>query len=353
MPESTRLVAVAAHGLPGSRTDLPGVPLSDLEWFDLVQGCLAADLVGFLAAAAGDRLPVTPGQADELAALDAERAGESVLAERRAVAMASILAAAAIDHRIVDGPARRLAYGDADVRQVRCVQVLVAADSLAGAVSMQGPPPCGPDGRPAGRRQRLVFRSAHADAVVADEQTAADPEAAAGLAAGAWPDLGSLGPGTALELEGREVAVLDLEQQLVVACGDVAASPAPALALLRDVAQIALSPALDATRARRLADASRLSTALARGVVRAWRTFDLADKTELSVWALRMGADRRDGAAAHPAPSTARHGLAQRVLGRLQPGHPAPGLTSVPPSVTGAAPAAPAAPTRSHQSSRR
>ena len=35
MPSSDRLVAIAAHGLAGSRTDLPAVPLSDVEWFDL------------------------------------------------------------------------------------------------------------------------------------------------------------------------------------------------------------------------------------------------------------------------------------------------------------------------------
>ncbi|HEX6569054.1 MAG TPA: hypothetical protein VF015_07810, partial [Acidimicrobiales bacterium] len=118
MPESARLVATAAYGLAGSRTDLPARPLTDVEWFDLVQGCMATDLVGFLAAAvAGGHLPVTPSQADGLAVLEAERAGLSLLVERRAVTAASLLAAAGIDHRIVDGPARRSAYGDVAVRQ--------------------------------------------------------------------------------------------------------------------------------------------------------------------------------------------------------------------------------------------
>lgn len=349
MPESTRLAAVAAHGLAGSRNDLPGASLSDLEWFDLVQGCVAADLVGFLAAAAtAGHLPVTPGQADELAALDAERAGSTRLVERRAVTVAAVLAAAGIDHRIVDGPARRLAYGDADMRHVRCVQVLVPGDRLPEAEALQGPPPVGRDGRPAHRRERLVLRAA----LVATEGSG-DPPAGgqppSGLAGGTGPDLNRLGSPARLALDGREVAVLDLEQQLVVACADVAASPAPTLALLRDIAQIALSPALDGGWVRRLAESNKLAPALAQGVARAWSTFDLADKTELSVWALRMGGGRRDRPAPRPAPAASRPGLAQRVLGRRQPG-PAAGLPPVPPSMTDAVRASPA---RSHRSSRR
>mgnify|MGYP006315664093 CR=1 FL=1 len=54
MPESALLVAVAANGLAGSRTDPPTARLSPAEWFDHVQGCVAADLVGFLASAAAD-----------------------------------------------------------------------------------------------------------------------------------------------------------------------------------------------------------------------------------------------------------------------------------------------------------
>jgi hypothetical protein len=316
MPESALLVAVAAHGLAGSRTNPPAAPLSRAEWFHLVQGCLAADLVGFLAAAAGGgRLRVSPGQADDLTALDAELAESSLLIERRAVTVASILAAAGIDHRIVDGPARRLAYGDADVRHVRCVQVLVARDRLAEAAALQGPLPAGAGAQPGVGLTSVTV-----------------------LATDTGPDLDRLGPAAVLVLDGREVAVLDLEQQLVVTCADVAASPAPALAVLRDVAQIALSPALDATRARLLADANQLAHALAVGVTRAWSTFDLADSTELSVWALRMGSAHTDRAAARPASLS---GLAQRMLGR-QLGPAAPSLPSVPTSMTGDAAATPA-----------
>jgi hypothetical protein len=334
MAESALLAAVAAQGLAGSRTDPPATPLSRAEWFDVVQACRAADLVGFLgAAAASGRLPVSPGQADELAALDAERATSSRLVERRAAAVASILAAGGIDHCIVDGPARRLAYGDADVRHIRCVQVLVAADRLAEAAALERRPPhAAPTGRLERWRDPLVLR-------VAPPGAAGDPPvdglaAMIGLAGYNGPAVDRVGPVSMVALDGLEMAVLDLEHQLVVACADAAASPVPGLALLRDLAQIALSPALDAAAARRLAEADELGSALALGVARAWSTFDLADKTELSVWALRIAGAHADRAAVRP-PSLS--GLAQRMLGRRQPGPAAAArdLPSVPPSMTG------------------
>jgi hypothetical protein len=335
MAESALLAAVAAQGLAGSRTDPPATPLSRAEWFDVVQACRAADLVGFLAAAAASgRLPVSPGQADELAALDAERATSSRLVERRAAAVASILAAAGIDHCIVDGPARRLAYGDADVRHTRCVQVLVAADRLADAAVLERrPPPAALTGQLERWREPLVLRVARPGADGAGDPPVEGLAAMIGLVGYNGPALDRVGPVSMVALDALEVAVLDLEHQLLVTCADVAASPVPALALLRDVAQIALSPGLDATAARRLADADELTSALALGVTRAWSTFDLADKTELSVWALRMAGARSDRASARPAPLS---GLAQRMLGRRQPGPAAPaGLPSVPPSMTG------------------
>jgi hypothetical protein len=159
MPTSARMVAVAAHGLAGSRTDLPHAPLSGVEWFDLVQGCTTADLVGLLAAAAGDgHLPVTVDQAEELDVLAAEHAGLSTLVERHAVTMASLLEIAGIAHRVVDGPARALAYpGGAPhaLRPVRCVRVLVPPARLDDARSLQGMRPAPPDG-PAPRHERLV-----------------------------------------------------------------------------------------------------------------------------------------------------------------------------------------------------
>lgn len=315
------LVAVAAHGLAGSRTDLPAAPLGETEWFDLVQGCLAADLVGFLAAAATTgELPVTEGQADEVAVLAAEGAGLASLVERRTLTIASLLVAAGIDHRVVDGPARRRAYGDAGQRHFRAVHVLVPPDDLDEARALLGAVPTAGGGTPVSRHDRVVL-DASVPGPVHIDAPARPVNSLDGVVAGdvAQVDLlERLGPGTSVDVSGRALPVLTLEQQLVVTCLATAADGSPAQ--LRDVAQIALSPGLDGRSARRIAaDALQVGHALAAGIARAWRQFDLADKTDLSVWALRMGGTRSlRTALRRPASPGGRSGLAQRVLGRRQ-----------------------------------
>jgi hypothetical protein len=341
MPSSDRLVAVAAHGLAGSRTDLPVTPLTDLEWFDLVQACLAADLVGFLvsAAAAGD-LPTTPGQADELVALRAEGEGLTQVVERRAATLSSLLTAAAVDHRIVDGPARRLAYRDASVRHARSVRVLVSPPRLEDALALLGPVPRAADGQPVERRERLAvlpavpglgaLPSLGGDSSTADAATGAANTGAA--ATGAAADV--FGAVATVVLDDRAVPVLTVEQQLIVACVELCSAPVTSLVDVRDVAELALSPGLRGLSTRRLADGLDVTAALAEGVALAWNAFDLADKTELSVWARRMGGRRPVPSAARPSAPAPRVGLAQRVFGRVQQPVAAPGA---------AAPAAPAA----------
>lgn len=330
MPSSAQLLAIAAHGLAGSRIDHPIVPLDDLEWFDLVQGCVAADLIGLLAAAAADgQVPVTGGQAEELAVLEAERTGLSRLVERRAATMASLLAAAAIDHRVIDGPARRLAYGDTAVRPFRSVQVLVPASRYHDAVALQGPAPATAGGQPVRRRDRLVLVSTlagmwpdpdEARHSCAHESPAAVEPSEADL-------VGQLGPAATIELAGESLSVLSLEAQLVVACAQTATAPVAPLVQLRDLAQIALSVGLDSARARRLAEATGVAESLAAGVALAWSRFELADKTDLSVWALRMSGARSVGAPVRrAAPLSGGAGLAQRLLDRL----PGAGLATVP-----------------------
>jgi len=358
MPESDRLVAVAAHGLAGSRTDLPAGPLSEVEWFDLVQGCLAADLVGFLAAAvtAGD-MAVTPAQAEELAVLDSECVGLSLLVERRAVTAAAVVGAAGIDHRVVDGPARRLAYGDAGTRHHRAVRLLVSSRRLGDALALQGPAPAPVAGQAAHRRERLAVLSSVPGLAGLDGQPrspASHGDAAIAVATEA-DLLARLGPAAVIDLAGRSVPVLTLEQQLVVASAEMAADPVTPLVQLRDVAELALCPDLDSAVARHLAESTRSAEALADGVSLAWERFDLADQTGLSVWARRMSGSRRSGpgvrSVARSSAPVGRVGFAQRVFGRGQPGEvPAAGLPLVPLTTTAAAPSG--AP-RSNRSARR
>lgn len=349
MPASARLTAVAAHGLAGSRTDLPAVALSEPEWLDIVQGCIAADLVGFLAAAAASgHMPLTAGQAEELAVIESERAGLCLLIERRAVTMAGLLAAAGLEHRVMDGPARRLAYGDAAVRQFGEVQVLVSPRGFDAARALQGPRPSAVGARPVERRERLLLRCdvAGVGPVAGEAREPRHARADEPAAPVEVDALQVLGPATSLDLGGRSVSVLTLEQQLLVACVELTARPVPSLALLRDVAQIALCADLDALAARRLAEAIGVAEALAGGIAAAWGCFDIADKTELSVWALRRSGSRHRPSPRGSAPPLARAGLAQRVLGRRQPAPAgAPTLSTTT--------ASPSGPVRSVRSTRR
>lgn len=341
---SERLVAVAAHGLAGSRTDLPAAPLDEVEWFDLVHACLAADLIGLLAAAAvAGEVPLTPGQADELAVLDSERSGLSLLVDRRTATTAALLDAAGITYRVVDGPARRLAYRDAGVYRCQGVQVLVTPDRLSDALALQGPPP--------GHGDRVVERLVLTSSLPGLGDLRAPAGHAAPDDAGGDDDLGpdliaALGSPVTVDLAGRRVEVLGVDQQLVVACAAMATMPVTPLALLRDVAELALSPGLDTLGARRLADSLQVIDALADALTLAWDVFDLADKTELSVWARRMGSARGAGAAAPPAPPSTRPGLAQRMFGRATT-DPRSGLTLVPRATTATEPPGTSRPSRS------
>ena len=81
-------LAVASHGLAGSRLDVPEGPLSDDRWAELLHACRAQELLGYLAGAvAAGSLAVTDAQADELYVLEAESAGLALLVEQRLVTL--------------------------------------------------------------------------------------------------------------------------------------------------------------------------------------------------------------------------------------------------------------------------
>jgi hypothetical protein len=204
------------------------------------------------------------------------------------------------------------------------VQVLVAPADLDAALRLSGRPA----GPVRGQRPRLDVRSSLRGTGDHDVEPPADGETAMSL-------LDRLGPGAEQPLGGRALAVLSPEQQLVAACVAVAPLPVAPLPELRDIAQLALFPELDGVEARRVAMSLGAVGALAAGVTTTWTTFDLADKTELSAWAMRMSGRRpatsagADHGPANRAP--ARPGFAQRMLGRRhQPRRPEAAPTAAP-----------------------
>jgi hypothetical protein len=306
IPVDGAVVGVAAHGLAGSRVDVPPGPLDDESWAHLVDACRGAQLVGMLAAtAASGDLAVTAGQDEELAVLEAESAGLSLLVEQRVLTMCSLLEAAGVDGRLLDGPAcHRLAYSGSSLRTFDRAELLVPPNRLE---AMLRPPAAGGGPTPTGvavRRRRVGFRAS------------ALPDGWAGAAVG----LGELSEGATIDVAGRAIRALTIEEQLVVACVELAIDSFSDRWLLRarDVAELALCADLEAGLVRRLAERWQVTEVAAEMISLVWQVFDLADKTELSVWALRLDGARSDPAARRRRPpdrTPVRTASATRVTG--------------------------------------
>ncbi|HEX8804396.1 MAG TPA: nucleotidyltransferase family protein [Acidimicrobiales bacterium] len=302
-------VAVSAHGLAGSRHDRPAGPLPQDRWAQLLHACCAQELLGYLAGAvAAGELAVTAQQADELYVVEAESVGLALLVEQRLVTLAGSLAAAGIGYRVVDGPARsQLAYDEACLRHFETVDLVVEPGYVKLAAAMKGP--SGGHFRNTHRARRRPRIGVRATVLPpGDHETIVD--------------LGDLADVSAtLTLGGHRLPALPPEEQLLCVAIEVVGEPGDRrVALLRDVAELVLSPSIDAVRVRRLAETWHVSELLVGAIRAAWRLFDLADKTALSVWAERYhnGALDRGGWRPRGAPQP-RRGVAdtmQRLLGR-------------------------------------
>lgn len=298
-PADGTLAAIAAYGLAGSRRSLPGAALDPAAWDALVTLCAARHLVGLLSAAvATGEVAVPDERRVAFADLTGRVADRSRTAGRAAVAGSAALAEAGIDHRVLDGPAIvDRVFRDPHRRPVEAVEVLVAPSALGAAGALTGDPVrvCSealPHGL--GARVRLA-------------------------------DLSE--PPVDVEVDGSRLPAVALDAALVRSCARAAGGGADHVVALRDVAQIALSGPIDGDLVRSRAADWRCTAVVAWAVARAWQAFDLADRTELSVWAERYEpepAERR--ALLSPARSGARHrrvaGVAHRWARVLRRDHP-------------------------------
>jgi hypothetical protein len=302
-------LAVASHGLAGSRLDVPDGPLGDDRWAELLHACRAQELLGYLAGAvSAGNLEVTEAQADELYVLEAESAGLALLVEQRLVTLAGSLSAAGIDYRVVDGPARsQLAFSDGCLRHFETVDIVVEPGYARLATAMKG-------------SQGGHFRNTHR----------ARRRPRIGVRATVLPpgphesiiDIGDLpNVSAAITLGGHRLLALPPEEQLVCAAIEAVNDRGDRrLALLRDVAELTLSADLDGARVRRLAETWEITDLVVTALRETWQAFDLADKTVLSVWSERYdlrpvargGSNGR--AEVHPRWSVAD--TVQRLLGR-------------------------------------
>ena len=259
--EEHLLLGLAAYGLAGSVVETYPGPFAPDEWFHFVRACDAHGLLGILAHAVdGGRVALTEPQAEELTVREREVAGLSLLVEQRIVRVSSLLTSAGIAHRLVDGPARaRLGYRQPGTRTFRTATLLVD---------------------PAGAG--LVAPLTAATPTRLDVRTSLGGAEGGSVVVGQMSD-----PPTILSLADRPVPTASVEEHLVLACIEVLGAPLPDLVVMRDVAELALFPAIDPERVRGTAESWGVASAVAHALAETWRTFELADRTALSVWAAR------------------------------------------------------------------
>ncbi|MBS1847343.1 MAG: nucleotidyltransferase family protein [Actinobacteria bacterium] len=279
---------VAAHGLP-TRVTPPARPLDERAWSELVSECDAHRLTGLLVAAvAADALPVTTEQRAQAARLEADLTRQRIVYERRFAPILGVLDRADIDVRVLKGTAvAALDFPDAQMRPtgdldllVRPEQIARASDVLVAAGGMR----IDPDPTPGWCG--LVGRGA----TVAIGEMNLEVDLHRILV---WGPLGVRVPDRELWDTDRaytfaeaERRTLGREETLLHACSHLLVLGVVRARELRDVAQIAAAPALDADRLLALARRWGQESILATAVVFAHRELGLApDADPLGAWA--------------------------------------------------------------------
>ena len=286
-PVGGTVAAVAAFGLAGSCQSLPAGPLDAGGWDALVDTCVGEGLVGLLAAAVDTgALPVVPDQRASLVVPATEAIDRDRAVARATVDVSARLRSAGVDHRMLDGPAvATRVFRDPQRRPHASADVLVAPGAVATARGLLD-----------GAAGLVRVRDEALPSGVGGRVRLADVE----------------GAPVPVTVDGTDLPGLPLDATFVAACAR-AAGGAPGLLALRDVAQCALDEQLDPALVWDRAAAWRCTAVVAWAVGQAWETFDLADKTELSVWAARYD----------PAPRSRVAALAHRVARAFQRRQPA------------------------------
>lgn len=283
------LAGVAAHGLAGTLADMPDAPLDDNSWRRLLSGARLQRVTGLLVAAIEDgTLPATSRQVRQATELHLRAMTLALRLEAALVDLAGLLDVAQVPFRVLKGlAASHLDYPNPGLRSFHDVDLLVPPDHFDLAVQAL---------ERAGLRRRFPSPRPGFDALFAKAVTLVDP---AGVevdlhrtfALGpfgqriATGDLWS-GPGQPFVLGGVTLSALEPELRLLhAAYHAVLGDHPPRLVPLRDIAQLALRPAVTTSRVLALVAAWGGEPVLARAVGLAWRTLRLADLIVLSTWA--------------------------------------------------------------------
>ncbi len=278
--------AVAAYGLT-TPSVLRAEPLEAAAWDNLVQSCLSGRVLPMLVQAIADgALAADDEQRAELTELDQGLMSSVLMLEQLMVQATDTLRAAGIDHRVMKGSAlAHTAYPDPSHRVFGDLDLLVRGADIEAAIVALGT--LGIQRSRVELRRGFDRRFAKAVTMYTPDKRMVDLHRT--LATGRFgltideEDL--FAAPEEFQVGGRRLPTFDPTVRFIAACYNAAlGDKSSLLRSLRDVAQTALSSALDTDHALAVAERWQGRAVVARAVSAAWHRLDLPP-TELSGWA--------------------------------------------------------------------
>jgi len=288
---------VAAFGLSPLHAPLLDAPLDESAWGAFLAFVKEHRLVGLLAAAVEDgSFALSDAQRAELTGVVDEAAAVRRDLETSLLELSHALSGAGITHRVLRGcAAAYLDYPQPVQRTFRRVELLVpvpAFDEAAALFSAMGCVRRFAEPRPGFDRRFSMgtsFFTPHGHELVLRRTFVSGPYGMLVTPA----DLFSRS--TPLSVGGHELVALGTEERFLHACFYARLGRDQSeLVLLRDVAQMVLTHALDIDSIERLSTAWKAESVVAEAVDLAWSTLKVVDIVHLSAWAAAHRPERAD-----------------------------------------------------------
>ncbi|MGH3834138.1 MAG: nucleotidyltransferase family protein [Pseudonocardiaceae bacterium] len=320
------LLAVAGYALPEASRVFPQEPLGDESWASVLSAAHTHRVTGLLCAAIdGGALPATEAQVRQARAAHRSRTLRVLSLERELIAVVDLLAASAIETRVLKGTAvAHLDYSQPSIRSFIDLDILVRPADIDRAVQVLGA---------AGFIRTLAEPRPGFDRRFDKGMTLVSParyelDLHRTFVLGPWGvavDLDALWDcGQEFTVAGRSLRALSRANRFMHACYHAALGDWPLrLASLRDVAEMLRGADQDGEALIRLASDWGVGAVVAAAVADARRLLGIVTTDELSSWAERYVPSRREAARlalhTHPDKTFAAQALATlRVIPRLR-----------------------------------
>ena len=291
------LLAVAGYALPEASRAFPREPLGDESWPTVLLAAHTHRMTGLLRAAIdGGALPATETQARQARAAHRARTVRVLSLERELIAVVNLLAASAIETRVLKGTAvAHLDYSQPALRSFIDLDILVRPADIDRAAHVLGA---------AGFARTLAEPRPGFDRRFDKGTTLVSPakyelDLHRTFVLGPWGvavDLDALWDcGQEFTVAGRSLRALSRANRFMHACYHAALGDWPLrLASLRDIAEMLPAADQDAHALLRRAVDWGVEAVVAAAVADTRRLLGIANTGELSAWAERYVPTRRD-----------------------------------------------------------